>query len=121
MPSGFRRLPARAKLLGCRRERGAGGRCVLRFFGLVFLLLGFAVLASDIAHAGDAGLRLTALGEWWFWLAPNSLQLLQPAIERHVSPALWEHAIQPLLEWPLTAVLFALAGLCFVLAAIRRR
>jgi hypothetical protein len=98
-----------------------GGECaVLRFVGLLFLLLGFAVLASDIARSGEADLRLSALGEWWFWLSPNSLQLLQPAIERHISPALWDPGIQTLLEWPLAAELFALAGFCFVLSAIRR-
>jgi hypothetical protein len=94
---------------------------VLRFVGLVFLLLGLIVLGSDIANAGDAGLRLTALGEWWFWLHPSSLQLLQPAIQRHLSPALWDFAVQPVLESPLAPLFFALAGLCFVLTAIRRR
>ena len=94
---------------------------MLRLLGLLFLATGIVVLASDVAAAGTDGLRLTALGEWWFWLHPNSLQLLQPAIERHVSPALWDPGVQTLLEWPLSAELFALAGLCFVLAAIRRR
>ncbi len=93
---------------------------MLRFIGLAFLLLGFVVLGSDIANSGEAGLRLSALGEWWFWLSPNSLQQLQPAIERHISPALWDPGIQTLLEWPLAAELFAIAGLCFVLSAIRR-
>lgn len=94
---------------------------MLRFFGLAFLLLGLAVLGSDIANAGDAALRLTALGEWWFWLHRSSLQLLQPAIQRHLSPALWDSVVQPVLECPLAPQLFALAGLCFVLTAIRRR
>lgn len=92
----------------------------MRILGLVFLLLGGVVLASDIVNSGAEGLRLTALGEWWFWLAPESLQLLQPAIERHVSPALWDPGVQTLLEWPLAAELFAFSGLCFVLAAIHR-
>jgi hypothetical protein len=97
------------------------GKCaVLRFVGLVFLSLGFAVLASDIARSGETDLRLSALGEWWYWLSPGSLQLLQPAVERHISPALWDPGIQTLLEWSLAAELFALAGLCFVLSAIRR-
>lgn len=94
---------------------------MLRFVGLACLLLGFAVLASDIVRSGDADLGLTAFGEWWFWLHPTSLQLAQPAIERHVSPALWEHVVQPVLLWPLSAELFALAGLCFVLSAVHRR
>jgi hypothetical protein len=94
---------------------------MLRLMGAVFLLLGFVVLVSDILAAGEQGFRLSALGEWWFWLHPDSLQLLQPAIERHLSPALWDPGVQTLLEWPLSVELFALSGLFFVLAAIHRR
>lgn len=94
---------------------------MLRLAGLVFLLLGFVVLVPDLLRADEDGLRLTALGEWWFWLHPDSLQLLQPAVERHLSPALWDPGIQTLLEWPLAAELLALSGFCFVLAAIHRR
>ena len=94
---------------------------MLRLVGLVFLLLGFGVLISDILRSGDGPLRLTTLGEWWFWLHPDSLQLLQPAIERYLSPRLWDPGVQTLLEWPFAPQLFALAGLCFVAAAIHRR
>lgn len=92
----------------------------MRLLGMVFLALGIAVLLADVLGAQN-GFRLTALGEWWFWLHPESLQMLQPAVERHLSPALWDPGIQTLLEWPLAAQLFALAGLCFVVAAIHRR
>lgn len=94
---------------------------MLRLVGLVFLLLGAVVLAADMLRADGEPFRLTALGEWWFWLHPGSLQLLQPAIERHLSPALWDPGMQTLLEWPLAPELFALSGLCFVVAAIHRR
>ena len=94
---------------------------MLRLVGLVFLSLGIVVLIADLLRDGAQGFRLTALGEWWFWLHPESLQLLQPAIERHLSPALWDPGIQTLLEWPLAAELLALAALCFIAAAIRRR
>lgn len=94
---------------------------MLRLIGMAFLLLGVAVLISDVVGADAEGFRLTALGEWWYWLHPGSLQLLQPGIERHVSPALWAHVVQPVLQWPLAVELFALSGLCFVLAAIHRR
>ena len=94
---------------------------MLRLVGLVFLSVGFFVLISDIAGSGDGPLRLSALGEWWFWLHPDSLQLLQPAVERHLSPSLWDPGVQTLLEWPFAVELFALSGLCFVAAAVRRR
>ena len=93
---------------------------MLRLVGLVFLSLGVVVLVADVLRA-ENGLRLSALGEWWFWLHPGSLQLLQPAIERHLSPALWDPGVQTLLEWPLAVELFALSGVCFVAAAIHRR
>ena len=94
---------------------------MLRLLGAGFLALGVLVLVTDILSAGAEPFRLTALGEWWFWLHPDSLQLLQPAIERHLSPALWDPGVQTLLEWPLAAELFALSGLCFLAAAIHRR
>jgi hypothetical protein len=94
---------------------------MLRLGGMVFLLLGVVVLVSDALGAAGEPFRLSALGEWWFWLHPDSLQLLQPAVERHLSPSLWDPGIQTLLEWPLAAELFALSGLCFVAAAIHRR
>jgi hypothetical protein len=94
---------------------------MLRLVGLGFLSLGFVVLLSDILRSGDGPLRLTALGEWWFWLHRDSLQLLQPAIERHLSPRLWDPGVQTLLEWPLAVEMFALSGLCFVAVAIHRR
>jgi hypothetical protein len=93
---------------------------MLRLVGLVFLALGGVVLVADVLRAGGEGFRLTALGEWWFWLHPDSLQVLQPAIERHISPALWDPGVQTLLEWPLAVELFALGTICLAAAAIRR-
>jgi hypothetical protein len=104
-----------------RGRRTGGSEAILRLVGAVFLILGALVLGTDILAAGEGPFRLSALGEWWFWLHPDSLQLLQPAIERHLSPSLWDPGVQTLLEWPLAAELFGLAGLCFVAAAIRRR
>ena len=45
-----------------------------------------------------------ATGLWWFQTHPDSLQLLQPAIERHVAVWLFEDVVQPLLESPLVLV-----------------
>lgn len=92
---------------------------MLRWIGYLFLLLAAVVLGSDIyAWLQSGGFRLSALGEWWFWADKDSLQILQPAIERHVSVWLFESVIQPLLEWPL-AIEFGVLGAVFWLLGRR--
>ena len=94
---------------------------MLKWIGGFFVLAGLAVLASDIIAGMGGEFRLTALGEWWFWLHQDSLQVLQPAVERHVSRDLWDWVVQPLLEWSLAIELIVL-GLFFLgLRAIFRR
>ena len=90
-----------------------------RIFGIGLLALAALVLALDVG-AAEQGLRLRAVGEYWFMIHKNSLQLLQPAIERHVSPALWDPFILTFLTWPLAAVLAA-PGLLLALLPGRRR
>jgi hypothetical protein len=93
---------------------------MLRLLGLTFLLLGMAVLAWDLASPPLGGV-LSATGERWAEIHRESLLLLQAGVQRHVHPWFWDAIIQPLLEWPLAIELFALSGLCFVLAALRKR
>lgn len=95
---------------------------ISRIFGIAAL----AVLASDIlGWLGSGSFRLTALGEWWFWAHPGSLQVLQPVVERHVEQwlpfTIWDPGIQTLLEWPLAAELAAIAGLFWLSAAAWQR
>lgn len=94
---------------------------MLRLFGWILLVPGIAALGLAIWAAMsalmDGGDLLVATGLWWFQTHPDSLQLLQPAIERHVSVWLFEDVIQPLLEAPLVlvagigALLFLVPGL----------
>ena len=92
---------------------------MLRKIAWIFIALAGIVLCADI-YAGMADeIRLRATGEWWFMTHPDSLQVLQPAIERHVSVDLWVHVVQPLLEWPLAVELFCIAVVLFLLG--RRR
>jgi len=89
---------------------------MLRFLSAVFAILALLVLGADVWAAVNNGpFRLSALGEWWFWLDPDSLQLLQPAIERHLTPAIWDPGVQTLLEWPLAIELAVLAALFWLL------
>ncbi len=63
---------------------------------------------------------LTSLGMLWFSIAPSSLQMLQPAIERHVAVWLWRDLIFPLLEAP--ALLdFGVLGLLLLWLGRKRR
>ena len=84
-------------------------------------LAGLAVLASDVlGWISDGRVRLSALGEWWFAIHRDSLQVLQPAIERHVESwlpfTIWDPGIQTLLEWPLAAELGALSMIFYMLS-----
>jgi hypothetical protein len=75
-------------------------RFLLRFLGLWILAAAFVALVRDgtrIIAAGNA-IFFTALGKDWYDISPNSLQLLQPAIERHVAVWLWNPVIQTVLE-----------------------
>lgn len=91
----------------------------MKWLAAILMLAGLAVLASDALAEG--GFRLTALGEWWFWVHAGSLQVLQPAIERHLSRDLWDVAVQPLLETSLAAILLVLAAAAFGLSLVLRR
>jgi len=51
----------------------------------------------------------TLLGARWFELHPDSLQLIQPAIERYLHPSLWS-GIQWVLTMPAWAVPAAVAA-----------
>lgn len=95
---------------------------IARIFGLAAV----AVLVSDILGWISAGsFRLTALGEWWFWAHKDSLQVLQPAVERHLEQFLpftiWDPGIQTLLEWSLAAELAVIALVFWLLALMRSR
>lgn len=94
----------------------------MRFLAWVFLILTVVAVVFDwmaIPEAGEFVLR--PLGALWTDIHTASLQVLQPAIERHVSPSLWESIVQPLLTTP-AALVFGIPFLIFhVLSALFRR
>ncbi len=93
---------------------------MIRLLALVVAALAVLVLGVDLwtGLAGSGPLRLSALGEWWFWLHPSSLQVLEPAIARHVAPWLWDPVMQTLLLWPLAIELAVLALVLWVISAL---
>lgn len=95
---------------------------MFRVLAVLFFVLGLIALGGDLYSSllTDGAIRLAALGEWWAWIHRDSLLLLQPAIERHISLALWDPGIQTVLEWP-AAVEFAVLGAVFWLLRRRKR
>ncbi len=91
---------------------------MIRFIGAALLIAGAAGLAWDVASwLGGAGFRLHAVGEAWFALHRDSLQLAQPALERHVAPFLWDPVMLTILEAPVVAI----GGVGLALLVLARR
>ncbi|MEO0426705.1 MAG: hypothetical protein AAF160_04590 [Pseudomonadota bacterium] len=94
---------------------------MLRILTGFFVLLLLAALVRDGIASLDAGVWTpVALGQWWAEIDRSSLLLLQPAIERHYDPALWEDVIQPLLETPAWQIAGVPAAFCWVLSLFFR-
>ncbi len=95
-------------------------RSLLRCLGLAVGLLAVLFLNYDIAKTLDArAVHATSLGDVWFIVHPESLLLLQPAIERHVAEWLW-NVVQTILEQPVWLVL-GVIGALLALAGRRAR
>ena len=94
-----------------------------RILGVWFLLGAMIALTIDGTKSlasGEGQWVLTPLGEQWFKLHASSLNTFQAAIERHVSPVLWDPVIVSLLQVP-TWVFFGVLGLLFYWLGRRRR
>ena len=96
---------------------------MFRALAVLFLLLGLIALAVDLysSLSTDGLIRLAALGEWWAWIDRDSLLILQPAVERHISPVLWDPGIQTVLEWPAVADFAGLGAIFWLLHRWKRR
>jgi len=64
--------------------------------------------------AGNA-FFVTPLGKDWSDIHQNSLQLLQPAIERHIAEWPWQWVIQPILEQPTWLVLGVIGSILILI------
>jgi hypothetical protein len=92
-------------------------RFLLRFIGLWILAAAFVLLVYDGTKsiAGNAVI-ITKAGDLWFNVHQNSLQLLQPAVERYVGDWPWRSIIQPfILEQPAWLVLGVIAAILILL------
>ena len=78
-----------------------------RIIGWLLVLAALVVLVADlIAWLDTRHLGLTAAGQLWYEISPSTLELAQPAIQRHVAAWLWE-PIVALLTLPAALILGA--------------
>ncbi len=92
-----------------------------RFFSFIFLVAaGTAAFFDWRAAQGflTTEFSFAPIGQIWAQIHFGSLQVTQPAIERYLSPNIWEYGILPVLLWPAAPVLFTISVLFWVL---RRR
>ena len=96
-------------------------RFLFRFVGLILLALAFIFLVYDGTKsiAGDQ-IYFTKLGDVWNAIHSTSLQLLQPAIERHVAQWLWDPVILSVLTAP-ACLVFAVIGAILMLLGRKKK
>ncbi len=90
-----------------------------RALGWALAVLALAAFAWDLWGGFQAGaFMFRPTGELWYGLHPPSLNATQAAVQRHVSPALWDRALFPMLTAPAWILLAVPAAL---LLRVRRR
>ena len=90
-------------------------RKLLRVLGIFLLCLAIVVGGKDLFQWYQTnGFNLTDLGSFWYSFHPSSLQLLEPAVTRYLSPFLWDPIFITVLLYPATSV-FGVPGLLLVL------
>jgi hypothetical protein len=94
-------------------------RRFVRSLGFLLVAIGFVAFVIDGARfLADGVFPATKLGQIAFEVLRERFLLLQPAVERHVHPALWQFGLQPLLETPAFIVLIVFG---FALLWLARR
>lgn len=97
-------------------------RFLFRFLGLWILAAAFLLFVYDGTKsiAGNE-IFITKTGALWSNIHQTSLLLLQPAVERHIGPWLWQSVIQPgVLEQPSWLVL-GIIGAAFMLLGRKKK
>jgi hypothetical protein len=74
-------------------------------YGLYQFTLGEPLLFADLGH-------------FWYRRSPTSLQLLQPAIERHIAAWLWDPVMLAILTTPTWIVIGGVAAATGLLGAV---
>jgi len=87
---------------------------IFRFVGYGFIILALAALGYEGAQAiANDGWQIFALGELWFKLDAQSINISQSSIQRYISPWVWEPMITSILLCPCWTI-FGGLGLIFI-------
>ena len=93
-----------------------------RILGLILAGLAAVLLALDLDRLVQSGrFNPTDVGALWYLVHPESLQLLQPAVERHIHPFLWDPITITILLSPAFLVFGVLAILLLMVGQRRGR
>ncbi|HLK81155.1 MAG TPA: hypothetical protein VKT99_06625 [Xanthobacteraceae bacterium] len=96
-------------------------RFLLRALGLLFLAAAFIFLVYDGTRSIAANMLLySKVDEIWSLVHQASLQQLQPLIERHAPPWLWDPVMTTVLDAPATVTL-AIVGAVLILLGRRKK
>lgn len=91
-----------------------------RIIGWILLIFGLMLIGNEILASLKAGeWAPQLLGQMWFELDVESLNLVQALIQRYLFPQLWDPIIVELLLWP-AWVIFIVPGL-LLLILFRKR
>jgi hypothetical protein len=94
-------------------------RGISRFFGYLLAALALASASYGLYQlASGEPLLFAQLGELWYRRYPTSLQLLQPALERHIAVWLWDPVMLAILTTPTWIVISSLAATAAFLGAV---
>jgi hypothetical protein len=96
-------------------------RFFFRLFGLLFLAAAFITLVIDGTKSiAASGVRITPFGQYWNDIHSTSLQLLQPALQRHVAEWLWDPVALNILTSPAWLVLGILGAVLMLIGRKKR-
>ena len=95
----------------------------MRWIGVGVFGLGLLNLGNEMARAltSQRGFRLLDTGEVWADLHRSSLLTLQPAVERYLTPWLWDPVILTILTTPLTPMALILGTFILIATSPRLR
>ena len=87
---------------------------IFRFVGLFLTILAMAALGFEFTQALiTQDWNILTLGELWFKIDPQSINISQAGIQRHLAPWLWEPVITSILLCPCW-VIFGSLGFWFI-------
>ena len=94
-----------------------------RFLAFIFFV--FALLRGyfdwQVANLAGNEFSFLPIGQVWFDFHRNSLLSLQPAVERYLSPVIWENILRPITLAPMAPVLLGIAVFAGVIALLFQR